>query len=256
MSKLGDRIQRALRQERRPIGFGMRNVAPQPTLIILARMAKPLPNVPEGIAGSIDAVLLSGITKTDKSVTDFIKALASVPCGIQLPESSVVELDVVRNAKDSGADYIVFRPEATDAASLTVDGIGFVVAVTKDAPEDSLRFLEGMGFDAAIVDGDLQPLTVQKLISLRRLAILTRLPLVVPWQRELSREALEALRNNGVIGFIADVASWGDITPLAELRESILALPPRRREERREALLPSVTPSPPAEEEDHEDDDD
>lgn len=248
MSRLSERIQKTSRPAPRPIGFGPR-VTTHTSMLLLARLTAPKGEASlKGNAEGIDAALLAATDLTDEKVT----ALGGIPCGLQ---TASLDLITARRWKQAGIDYVVFDPQATDAASLLEEGLGFVMAVAEDAPEDLLRWADGFGLDALYVARQEGPLTVRRQMALRRLAILTRLPLLVSASADTSAEAIESLRNAGAIGVVVDLEGWADLPLLAPLRQRIVALPGQRprRAERPEAVLPVPTLAPqPSEEEEVE----
>ncbi|MCH7809968.1 MAG: hypothetical protein IH863_05240, partial [Chloroflexi bacterium] len=119
-----------------------------------------------------------------------------------------------------------------------------------DLDDTYLRLLGDLGLDALVIAAPEAPLTVERLLAVRRLSALARTPLLANAQPDIDAKSLELLRDSGVAGIVLD-----DAGKLAALRKRIAALTPRgrRKESHPDAVIPAQAA---AGDEDDEDDDD
>jgi len=250
MSKLADRIRRASRVAPAPLGFTVA-AAPvqQPTLLCLVRLhAHEAAKAAEAGAQGADAVIIDGLDP-DRAAEVAAKAQGLI-LGARASKLGRREAAALREA---GVDFLVMD-QASAAEAMLEEGIGFVLAVAKEAEETTLRLLADLSLDAIIVPPQESSLTVGGLLDLRRMAALSRTPLLCETAAEASATHLQLLRDSGVIGVIVDSSGVGK---LGALRQTIATLPARRRrrEERGEAVLPVQALAGHAEEEEEEEED-
>jgi hypothetical protein len=211
MSKLAEAMRRALRPEARPIGFGIATAPPNRTVLLLARVAG------GAEAGQVGGAADAFITST----TDGAPAGGTLLWGA---EAAVAGRAGARALREAGADFLIFDDATTDASVLLEDGLGFIMRVDFEASDTYLRSVEGLPLDALLVPGLDGALTVRRTLDLRRLTAFTRKPLILPVRPDIDPTHLEALRDCGVLGVVAEGAE-----AVAALRAKIDALPPRRR---------------------------
>lgn len=214
MSKLADAINRALRPEARPIGFGAAASRRIPTMVLLAR------------AGSAEAITAAVTAGADAIISTNGAAPANgvegaVHWGSEAPVAGRAGAKALRTA---GADFLVFDDAITDAAVLLESDLGFVMRVSLDAEDTFLRTVESLPLDGLLVPGLSGALTVRRTLDLRRIASFTRKPLILSVDADIDLTALETLRDCGVVAVVVD-----DADAVASLRSKIDALPPRRR---------------------------
>lgn len=238
MSKLSDLIRKASRPEPAPLGFAARAAgAGKPTLLVIVRLSS-------GDAGKADDATKKGadaliIEGADAGrVKDTIAKAGSVVLGARPSHSDRRAVAAVR---DAGADFVILEPESASAEATLEEKIGFVIDHRGDADDTGLRLLGDLGLDAMIVPSPPERLTLAELLKVRRIAALTRVPLLIAVKHDSEPGYLHALRDSGVSGVIVDSSAIGK---LGDLRARIESLPARgrRREERAEAVLPAATP--------------
>ncbi len=233
MSKLAERIRRASRIAPAPLGFTAAAApAPEPTLLSLVRLqAHEAAKAAEAASRGADAVIIDGLDP-NRAAEVAAKAQGLI-VGARVPKLGRREAATLRAA---GVDFLVMDL-ASAAEAMLEEGIGFVLALGKEADETTLRLLADLSLDAAIAPPQEAFLTVGKLLDLRRIAALSRTPLLCETAPEAGAAHLQLLRDSGVAGVIVDSSGLGK---LDVLRQTIAALPARgrRREERAEAVLP------------------
>lgn len=252
MSKLGDRIRKTMRSEPAAIGFRAVRPAKNPSLLVTVLLDESdRGKVAEAAEKGAGAIVLRG-AKPD-AVKAAVETAGEVPLGVWPSEVDVKDAAAFIEA---GADFLAFDAASTPAAALLEDKLGYVL-VLKDAEDDTyLRVLESLALDAILLDGWSGPLTLKKQLELRRIAALTRKPLMLPVALPVESDELECLRDAGV-SVIAFDASRGSLADMASLISTIEALPgPRRhRETALEVLLPRAAEMAAEEEEEEEEED-
>jgi hypothetical protein len=243
MSKLGDKIRKAMRLESAPIGFGAVAAGPRaPSMLLLVQGAASGMRRRGDLAESgVDALLLSlaNPERETGEVEKWVKESGGVPCGAQVASASG---QTVSALKEAGVDFLAFDAEATSAEALLESELGYVLVLSGEPSDSLLRAMEPLPLDALLLPDWRRPLTVRGQLELRRLVLLSRTPLIVPVPPDIAPGELECLRDAGVAAVAvngADSATWERLTTL---RQAIDGLPPRmrRREERAEAILPAV----------------
>ncbi len=249
MSKLAERIRKASRVETAPMGFGAAAArAPAATMLCLVSLSPGEAGKAAEAAGKgADAVIFEGIDAG--RLKDRAEAAGQLPLGVRLAKADRAAVAAQRQA---GADFVVLEPLSASGESLLEEGIGLVLALGRDPSDTTLRLLADLSLDALRVPPPDDPLTVARLLELRRIAVLSRTPLLTEVSAEADSSQLQALRDAGVAGVIIEGRS---LDRLPALRKAIDAMPPRgrKREERAEALLPVQALVSPAEEEEGED---
>lgn len=246
MSKLADRIRKANRLETTPMGFGTGStLKPSPTMLALVRLSPgEADKATQAAAQGADAVIFEGIDVT--KLAQRAQQADQLSLGVRLSEAERAALAAQRQA---GADFVVLDPQSASAEVLLEEGIGLVLALGGDTPDTTLRLLDPLPLDALLVPMPEAPLTLGRLLELRRISVLSRTPLLTEISAGADASQLHALREAGVAGVIIDARA---LDRLPALREAISSLPPRgrRREEHPEAILPAQTVAEaPAEEE-------
>jgi len=243
MSRLADKIKRAGRVEPAPIGFG----APperraSATILCLLRLEKDEAKKVAQAAAAADAVIITGVEPG--KLADSLKKLGDVTAGLRLENAKRSD---VAAAREAGADFVILDEESAADAVLE-EKTGLVLTVDPDAGDTDLRALAGLSLDALDVGPLGEPFTLRRLMSLRRVSLLSQTPLLVDVPAGIEASRLEALREAGVAGVVLDGRS---ADKLQTLLDAVLSLPPRgrRREGRTEALLPAAAAASSEEEE-------
>jgi hypothetical protein len=248
MSKLADRIRKAALQEPAPLGFGARaQRTTNPTLLVIVRLGSGDVNkAEEALKKGADAVLVDGADSG--KAKDAAAKGPGLAVGVR-PSSP--DRKSVASLRDAGADFVVLDAESASAEAMLEEKIGFVLDHLNDTDDTGLRVLGELGLDAMIIPPLPEKLSLAELLKLRRVAALTRVPLLAAVKSDAEPGYLQSLRDSGVAGVIVESSALGK---LADIKSRIESLPARgrRREERAEAVLPAATPG---HDEDFDDDD-
>jgi hypothetical protein len=250
MSKLGDRIRKTMRMEPAPIGFRAVRPEKNPPLLVVVLLDGDGPGkVAEAVEKGAGAVVLKGAKLDD--VKEASGGADEGSCGAW-PEE--VDAKAVAALVEAGADFLVFDAESTPANALLEDKLGYVL-VLKDGQDDTyLRVLESVALDAILLDGPIVPLTLRRQVELRRVAGLTRKPLMLPVSLPVESADLECLRDAGVSVLVVDGKGLEELPALVKTVEDLPG-PRRRRETALEVLLPRAAEMA-AEEEEEDDEED
>ena len=248
MSKLADRVRRASRVEPARLGFGAGAApTPAPTMLCLVRLSPgDAHKAAEAATKGADAVIFDAIDAG--KLKEQTQKVDRLPLGVRLAKGERAAVNAQRQA---GADFVVLDPQSALAEALLVEGIGLVLGLGGETSDTVLRLLGDLPLDALLVPAPDEPLTVTRLLELRRLSTLSRTPLITDVPAPADTSHLHALREAGVAGVIIEGRA---LDRLAALRLAIEAIPPRarRREERPEALLPTQAALPAEDEDDEE----
>ena len=241
MSKLSKKIRAAGRAEPAPLGFASTTTqVRQSSLLCGVRLRDPAAAAGAASKGA-DFVILEQVARS--KIKGVAKVDASVGVAGDFDASALVAL-----AK-AGVDFVVLSGPEAMAAPLADDSVGSVMVLDSDLDDTYLRLLGDLGLDALVVAAPESPLTVERLLAVRRLSALARTPLLANAQPDIDEESLELLRDSGVSGIVLD-----DAGKLAALKKRIAALPPRgrRKENHADAVIPAQGS---AGSHDHDDDD-
>jgi 3-dehydroquinate synthase class II len=235
VSKLSDRIRLASKTTHAPMGFAAAARAPVSTLLCIVRLpANDVNKAVEAAERGADAVIIDG-TNEGKLKDQASKAQGLV-FGVSTEETERKQIAALRQA---GADFVVLNIQSALAEALLEEKIGFVLNIERELDDTRLRTLGSLGLDALVVPSPGEPLTLERLLELRRIATLTRAPLLTQVAADAAVGYLQALRESGVAGVIVDASSLGR---LGRLRETIAALPARGRERQEHAEATLSTP--------------
>jgi hypothetical protein len=239
MGKLSDRVRKAAKAEPAPFGFAA--AARRPTAATLLTIVRLSPSegakAADAAKAGADAVIFAGDAGKLKDAGEAV--LGAAPD--KTDRKSVAAL------RDAGADFVVLSHESLAEAMLE-EKIGFVLDLRSDLEDTPLRLLADLTLDAVVVPAPKSPVTIERLLELRRISALARAPLLVEDDGTADASLLQLLRESGAAGVIVAASA---ISKLGALRERIAALPTRgkRREEHAEALVPAQ-----AQGHDHDDD--
>ena len=241
MSKLSKKIRAAGRAEPAPLGFAsITSQVRQNSLLCGVRLRDPA-----GAAGAAskgaDFVILEDVTRSK------VKGVAKVDASVGV--AGDFDSDALEALVKAGVDFVVLAGTGADAAPLATESVGRVMALDSDLDDTHLRLLGELGLDALVVAAPETPLTVERLLALRRLSALARTPLLANAKPDIDEKSLELLRDSGVAGIVLN-----DVGKLAALKKRIAALPPRGR--RKENHADAVIPAQVSGEHDHDEDDD
>ena len=231
MSKLRERIRSTRERRSVPFGFGPRGreAESQRHMLVLAEVADA-----DSAAAATSAGAAGGRAGGDGSVA-VGEAADGTPVGARVEAATSAGADALIEA---GADFLVFDDAQTEAAALLRPELGHVALLTDAAAaEEDLRLLQPLDLDAILLPSARAAATVRDQLLTRRIAELTRKPLVVPVDGSVDATQLEVWRDAGA--FVALVA--GDAAAVEAVVAAAAAVPaPReRREDRPNALVPS-----------------
>jgi len=240
MSKLAERIRRAMRVDSPPMGFGAAARVSNPSLLLAALLPSLSPEAAkEAVARGADTCLVAASDAKDREVKEVVEALGEVPCGLHLRR---LDGETAGHLAELGIDYAAFEPETALATALLESNVGHVLSLESDLPDIYLRTLEVLPLDAILLRHWKGPLTVRQQMELHRISGLARKPLILPVSPQVTGDELQMLREAAVIAIAVEGDSKAAFDTLASLRKVIDELPPRRRrrEEHGEAILPRV----------------
>lgn len=240
MSKLAERIRRAMRVDSPPMGFGAATRASNPSLLLAALLPSlSAEAAKEAVARGADTCLFAASDFKDREVKEVVKALGEAPGGLHLRR---LDGETAAHLAELGMDYAAFEPETALATTLLESDLGHVLSLEDDLPDIYLRTLEALPLDAIFLRHWKGPLTVRQQMELQRISGLARKPLIVPVAPQVTGPELQMLREAAVIAVALEGDGTASLDSLASLRKMIDELPPRRRhrEERAEAILPHV----------------
>ena len=233
MSKLRERIRSTRERRSVPFGFGPRSRAAEAhrEVLVLAEVEGS-----EAAAAAAGAGADALLTRAE-GIGAVTEAADGRAVGARVEAATSADADALIEA---GADFLVFDDAQTEAATLLRPELGHVALLTDAAAaEEELRLLAPLDLDAILLPSARAAATVRDQLLTRRIAELTRKPLIVPVDASADATQLEVWRDAGAL--IALVA--GDTAAIAAVAAAAAAVPaPReRREDRPNALVPSPT---------------
>jgi hypothetical protein len=249
MSKLRDRLKKAMRGESAPLGFAPLSKRKAPGLLVLVKADKRTAGrARELIEAGADAVCVE-VAANDNVGASVSGLNGSSPVGValRLPDAAAAAA-----LKEANVDFAVVGLDSS-AAALAAEDIGYLLSTPLDATEDDLRSIETLNLDGILLEGLALPLTVRGLLDLRRLSGLARKPVFLKVEGVPGQEELVALRESMVGAVVVD--GGVDAAVVKQLRQAIDNLPhPRRRDEDRPmATVPRAAPEADAGDEDDDD---
>lgn len=200
-NRFKDQLEKTMRGDSGPLGFGRYVPATRPRLFIMAesadlKQAKTL----EGV----DAVFVPG------------------QCGCKGKKSGVLK-GCNGPAKD-GCDFIVSDLSGAVDADPGED-TARVLSIPADLADAQLRALGGLEATAVIAAAELgQNITFRQLLSVQRLADFCGLPVILRLEKDYSKTELQALWHRGIAGIMVS-----EDTDTAALRQTVEQLEPKKR---------------------------
>ncbi|HEY5639457.1 MAG TPA: hypothetical protein VIW01_05350 [Dehalococcoidia bacterium] len=228
MSKLSQKIRAAGRAEPAPLGFASAAArAPQDSLLCGVRLQDPAKAAGAASRGA-DFVILEDVARSK------VKGISKIEASVGV--AGDFDADDLEALVKAGVDFVVLAGPGAGAAPLADESVGRVIALDGDLDDTHLRLLGDLGLDAIVIAAPKAPLTVERLLSVRRLSALARTPLLANATAEIDEKSLELLRDSGVAGIVLE-----DAGKLAALKKRIAALPARgrRKENHTDALIPA-----------------
>jgi hypothetical protein len=230
MSKLADAIRRSQRIEAAPMGFGAARPAAKPSMLVGYRGGAD--KAMDAKQAGADILLIEGGADAAK-----VKQLRE-----QAGETSLGALGgskdsaTTRGLREAGLDFLALEADATPAAALLDDDMGYLLILDDISEELFLRSLEALQLDAVFLSKVSTPLSVADQIRVAGVGLLARKPLIVQVKADAASEDLQCLRAAGVVALVVEGAPEG----VTKLKETVAALPPRkqRRDDRPVVSLP------------------
>ncbi len=249
MSKLADRIRKTSHTEPAPLGFAPIAAAKAaPTMLTLVWLsANEAGKASEAAAKGADGVIVDGIDP--KKLKEQGGKADGIVVGVRPPKAA---RDIVASLKQAGADFAVVEADSSMADALLEENMGYVLSAKTPLDDTRLRLLAELGLDALIVEAPPPPVTMERMLDLRRIASLSRTPLLAEIAPDADASLLQVLRDSGVTGVVIDASGIGK---LQALRERIASLPARgrRKEEHADAVIPAQAAHAHDEEDDGDD---
>ncbi len=242
MSQLSKKIRAAGRAEPAPLGFtSITSQVRQNSLLCGVRLRDPAAAAGAASKGA-DFVILEDVARSK------VKGVAKVDASVGV--AGDFDSDALEALVQAGVDFVVLAGPGADAAPLANESLGRVMVLDSELDDTYLRLLGDLGLDALVVVAPEAPLTVERLLAVRRLSALARTPLLANAKPDIDEKSLELLRDSGVAGIVLD-----DAGKLAALKKRIAALPPRgrRKEDHSDAVIPAQASGG---SHDHDEDDD
>ena len=242
MSKLSKQIRAPGRAEPAPLGFtSITSQVRQNSLLCGVRLRDPAAAAGAAAKGA-DFVILEDVARSK------VKGVAKVDASVGV--AGDFDSDTLEALAKAGVDFVVLAGPGADAAPLVDESLGHVMVLDSELDDTYLRLLGDLGLDALLVAAPEAPLTVERLLAVRRLSALARTPLLANARPDIDEKSLELLRDSGVAGIVLD-----DAGKLAALKKRIAALPPRgrRKEDHSDAVIPAQASGG---SHDHDEDDD
>ena len=241
MSKLSKKIRAAGRAEPAPLGFAaVASQTRQDSLLCGVRLRDPSEAAGAASKGA-DFVILEDVARSK------VKSVAKVDASVGV--AGDFDSDALVALIKAGVDFVVLAGPGADAAPLANESVGRVMVLDSELEDTYLRLLGDLGLDALVVVAPDAPLTVERLLAVRRLSALARTPLLANAKPDIDAKSLELLRDSGVAGIVLE-----DAGKLAALKNRIAALPPRGRH--KENHSDAVIPAQASGGHDHDEDDD
>jgi hypothetical protein len=245
MSKLADAFRRSQRVESTPMGFGA--ARPTAKASMLVGFFGPAADAAKARDAGAEFILIDArATALNPAAAKALRDQSGdLPIGAWTPVAGSADAKALREA---GVDFLIVA-DASPAAALLNDDLGYALALPSQPDETFLRSLEPLSLEALLLGDVPSPLTVAGQMELSRAGAIARRPLLCDLEASASSDDLLCLRAAGVVGVMVGAAG------IAALKQTVASLPPRRtrREERAVVSLPrgnaAVTP-----EEDDDDD--
>ncbi len=251
MSKLMQMLEKVELQAPPPLGFGRsRADSAPPSIAIMGRLTPNELAKSKGLADApVDAFLLKLTEWKDGSLDKASKTLKDRLWGVEL---GTVDTETAAKLREAGCDFVVFEVEGSAAGLLGDEGLGKLMTTGPGITEEMARAIHGLPIDgvAFTPDGDLNPLTIKKLMDIEAERSLVDGAFVMATPVDLDPSDLEAFRNAGITGLLVALTSAKEVTAL---KDAIGKLPRRpEKPTRSSAIIPRLAQEPEFSEQEHE----
>ena len=238
MGKLADKIRAVRTRADRPLGFGAaanRGRHPARGLLIAAAGES---------ANGADLLIGAGDLGDAGRLEALAAAGGAALVGVEARALSRRGADA---AEQAGIDFLLFQIADAHAEALFSNKLDYALRLEAVPAEPTLRAIGSLRPAFVLVPPVSDPLSAQRMIELRQIALGTGAPLAAPIPPDLSAGSLEALREAGVAVLVLARPTSEQI---AALRARIATIPERSRRPRDEesVALPSPQVAPDEEE--------
>lgn len=243
MSKLRDRIRDTGR--RRSGGFGftaVRAAERSPRQFLVLAEVRDESGAKVAAEAGVDALLYAG---PPEGAATIVAAAAGRLVGARVDAATA---EVAGELAEAGVDFLACVDETTEAAALLDERLGYVLRLDDLTDDDALRLLRPLNLDAVIVPRQRDRMTVREQLRVRRVAELTRKPLIVSVDGVPEGQTLEVWRDAGAVGVLAQASDAATLSKLLAAAEEVR--PPREQSDRREAVVPAPHAAQHADDED------
>jgi hypothetical protein len=249
MSRFLKKLKLLHQTESQPMGFATNQKAPEkPRLQIIASIASERVAKASAALESADAILADDLEAVEK----ICKAKEDTPAGGWLKTPNIKLLPKVM---DSSCDFVIF-PSETPVAVSQKEKIGRTLQLDESLTEGLLRTVNDLPIDMVLVSdtGKEGPLTLARLMTIRRVVSMLNKPVIVPVSIDISAQDLQAIWDLGISSILIESVDEGSADKLAELRKTIgkLAIPASRKKDRMNPILPHLQPEAHGHHEDEE----
>jgi len=222
MGKLADAIRDRRKGGQRRLGFGAPAEQRRPSMLV-------------GAVGLVDGADFC-LATDDESMSQ----IASSEIALWGARIDPLTADGVARAKEQGASFVVFAIDDARADALLDEDLDYVVRLTElHIAESDARALASLR-PAEVAAPVEFPVSVETILHLRRLALLTSAPIGVRCPSDISDGDLQALRDSGV----AVLALGPEVTAddISSIKDRIADLPERntRSDSDAQPLIPTL----------------
>ncbi len=225
MSRFIDKLMQLSKTESQPMGFKREKVYSKPRLMLVVECGADASKV---VLKGTDAVILTDMVKDLPEKLD-------IPVGIRLRGARIDKFP-------EGIDFIVFQFESP----VVIAGgkkKGKVIALEASTDLDLIRSLDDLPFDALFISqggGEVQEsINWRYLILCRRIASLSKKPLLVTVGPQINKHELQLLWEIGVDGLVVTHFTAGNLKKLRSLIDQLIIPSNRKRQEIR-AIIPKL----------------
>lgn len=242
MSKFIDKLASLNSTAAVPMGFARVETGRKPaSILVIAEISgRSEEEIQRLCEAGLDAGLIDSSGLTAAALTRQIKSKGNLITGLVISNGKTV----VQKLDNGEFDFIVFKPDLPLKLleGKDLEETGKVISLEMSLDAGMLRSVNNLypGADAVLVDLTASPLTVEHMMSCRRVADFSGQPVIARTAGALSAAELIALRDAGVKCLLLDsTAGAGDVKALVE---AIAALPrpSKKKTLKGSNILPSI----------------
>jgi hypothetical protein len=245
MSKLADVIRRSQRVESAPMGFGAARPAAKPSMLV--GFAGAAAEAEAALANGAEIILIDG-ELSSAQIKEWRTKAGEKPLGVATKARSSAQ---VKELREAGLDFLIFDIDATAAAALLDEDLGYVLSIPASPDEAFLRSLDALSLEAVLLRPVMASFTAARQLELGRVAMLGHKPMICVVNGDSSSDDLQCLRAAGVVAVLASSSAG-----VEQLKGTVAALPvrkPKRDETRPVVSLPRGQAAQAADDDDDDD---